>query len=84
MTNIEHLGPLASGLPFYYKLSDHAYHTTLIHTDVVVFQETTQGPFRRDDINFPPWAPDGEDAEEVSQYLSELHAIVRRGGPYPS
>ena len=79
---IVHLEPPGSEHPFYFKTLDRSFHTTLIHTDIAVFQEITEGPFLREDTVFPPWAPDGTDEFEVSKYLAGLHGIVQEISPY--
>jgi len=82
--DIVHLGLPGSGQSYFFKTTERLFHTTLIHTDIAVFLETTEGPFLRDDTLFPPWAPNGEDDTEVSKYLEDLHAIVSQRDPYPA
>lgn len=55
----------------YYRLSEPAFHTVIPKTDVVVFHETTNGPFDRDETVFAPWAPE-EDSAEAEAYLERL------------
>jgi cupin fold WbuC family metalloprotein len=81
---IMNLGAIGSGLPFYYKFTDQLFHTTLIQTDILVFLETTQGPFRRDDTVFPEWAPEGDNMSDAGDYMEELHAIAEREAPFPT
>jgi cupin fold WbuC family metalloprotein len=49
------LGDTNSGLPFYYRLNDSIFHSLDIHTDDLVFHETTNGPFNKEDTVFPSW-----------------------------
>ena len=81
--DIVHLGDPTSGLPFFFKTTERLYHTTLIHTDIALFLETTEGPFLRDDTVFPSWGPDGTDEVEEKNYLDEIHAIVQERDAYP-
>jgi cupin fold WbuC family metalloprotein len=55
----------------YYRLSEPAFHTVIPIDDVVVFHETTNGPFDRDETVFAPWAPE-EDSKDGEAYLKDL------------
>jgi len=55
------MGAPGSGKPFYYRLADPIFHTLLIRTDFLVFHEATEGPFRREQTVFAPWAPENAD-----------------------
>lgn len=70
------MGDFASGRPFYYRMADPLYHTLLIRSPVVVFHETTGGPFRREDTRFAAWAPAETDAAAVQQFLDALEERV--------
>ncbi len=57
----------------FYRLSAPVYHTVIPMTDFVVFHETTNGPFRREDMQFAPWAPaETASASEQQAYVSGL------------
>jgi cupin fold WbuC family metalloprotein len=71
------MGAFASGRPFYYRIAGPLFHTLLIRSDVLVFHETTSGPFRRADTLFAPWAPEDGDSAAVRQYIAELEARLR-------
>jgi cupin fold WbuC family metalloprotein len=58
--------------PAYYRLAKPRFHTVLPQTDMVVFHETTNGPFRRADTLFPGWAPSDADAAAGHDYLARL------------
>jgi|HubBroStandDraft_1064217.scaffolds.fasta_scaffold08452_3 cupin fold WbuC family metalloprotein len=70
------MGPYASHRPFFYRIAEPLYHTLLIRSDVLVFHETTGGPFQRNQTVFAPWSPDGNDGDEVARYVSALDAAV--------
>jgi len=72
------MGPVQSGRRFFYRIADPLYHTLLIRSDLLVFHETTTGPFRRDQTLFAPWAPDGNDPVETERFLSSVEARLRR------
>jgi cupin fold WbuC family metalloprotein len=72
------MGAFASGRPFYYRIAGPLFHTLLIRSSVLVFHETTSGPFRRADTVFAPWAPDDGDAAASREYLASLEARLPR------
>ena len=51
------LAAIGGGKPFYYRLNDALYHAILPRTPLVVFHETTTGPFASNDAEFADWAP---------------------------
>ena len=66
------MGDYASGRSFYYRMAVPVFHTLIIRSDVLVFHETTNGPFDRRDTVFAPWAPDDDDIDSVSTFMAEL------------
>ena len=56
---------------FFYRLSDSLFHTVVPVSDVVVFHETTNGPFNREDTIFATWSPDEENTEAQKSYLKD-------------
>ena len=72
VAEVMRMGAFASGRPFYYRLAAPLFHTLLIRSDVLVFHETTSGPFSRADTVFAPWAPEDGDASAVRRYLADL------------
>lgn len=72
MNNIIKMGQYGSGLVFYYRISTPVYHTLLIHSDILVFHETTSGPFNRSDTVFAAWSPVEEDKEACKSYMLHL------------
>jgi cupin fold WbuC family metalloprotein len=61
------LGAIGSGRSFYYRLNEALYHAILPRTPLVVFHETTTGPFSKTDADFADWAP--EDPNELREFL---------------
>jgi cupin fold WbuC family metalloprotein len=51
------LAAIGSGKLFYYRLNEPLYHAVLPRTPVVVFHETTAGPFSKNDAQYADWAP---------------------------
>jgi cupin fold WbuC family metalloprotein len=72
------LGPYGSGRRFYYRLAEPVFHTLLFESEFLVMHEVTNGPFRREDTIFAPWAPEEEDADQTAAYRAELAERVRR------
>ncbi len=70
------MGDYISGNKFYYRISHPYYHTPLIISDYLVFHETTNGPFRKADAVFAPWAPDEDDDTAGKEYMKELFLNV--------
>lgn len=70
------MGDYLSGCEFYYRISDPYYHTLLIRSDFLVFHETTNGPFKRSDTIFAPWAPDENDKAARTKFIEELGQAV--------
>lgn len=66
------MGDYASGLQFFYRMSEPRYHTLILKTNYLAFKETADGPFNRADTLFPDWAPAAPDSEEGRQYLHKL------------
>ena len=66
----------ASGHRFYYRMSSPYYHTLLIRSDVLVFHETTNGPFVRTDTVFAPWSPEKSDSAAVKEYMEQMARVV--------
>jgi len=78
VTTVLHLEDYASGHGFYYRSDTLGYHTVIIRSPVVVFHETTQGPFRPSDNIAAPWSPDGHDAKAVEEFLAKLTRTIGR------
>jgi cupin fold WbuC family metalloprotein len=72
------LGPPGSGRTFYYRVDEPVFHSLLITSDVFVFQETTAGPFRREDTVFAPWAP-ADEGPEAERFVRDLLATSETG-----
>jgi cupin fold WbuC family metalloprotein len=70
------LGDIASGLPFYYRISAPRYHALLVRSDIFIFHETTNGPFRREATEYAPWSPGADKTVAVAQFLSGLKKTV--------
>jgi cupin fold WbuC family metalloprotein len=70
------MGPFGSGLPFFYRMPAERYHSLDIRSEVLVFAESTQGPFRREGTESAPWAPSSQDPEAGRRYIAGLLAVA--------
>ncbi|MBE9116857.1 WbuC family cupin fold metalloprotein [Lusitaniella coriacea LEGE 07157] len=68
------MGTFDSGKRFYYRLPEPYYHTLLIHSEFLVFHETTNGPFNRSETEFASWSPTEEDTAGVQKFFEDLHS----------
>ena len=48
----------------------------MIRSDFFVFHETTQGPFRREETVFAPWAPEETELAAVKEYQEQLEREI--------
>lgn len=76
ITQVSALGDVISGQTFYFKMPANVWHGLVIHSDVLVFKEVTQGPFDSDDCEFPDWAPTGRHVNEVPGYMAQLNQHI--------
>ena len=77
ITSVIRMGDYASGKTFYYRMAIPLFHTLIIRSDVLVFHETTNGPFDRRDTIFAPWAPEDSDVSHVNFFMGDLDDRVR-------
>lgn len=72
------MGDYASGGIFFYRMAKPVFHTLIIRSDILVFHETTSGPFDRSDTVFASWAPEDKDEHSVSIFMAQLDDKVRQ------
>ena len=64
-----------------YRLAVELYHLVTPMTDIVVYHEAKPGPFRGDkDLILPDWRPDADDADAISAFMKDAHALLREHG----
>ena len=76
------MGDYASGRKFFYRLPSSHYHTLMIKSDVLVFHEITNGPFKPEDTVWASWAPNESDLDEVSQYMEMITSFINENCKY--
>jgi cupin fold WbuC family metalloprotein len=65
------LGGYDSGRCCYFKIEPKVFHTIIIKSNFLVFQEVTLGPFNRSNLINPIWAP-ADDSENSHIYLESI------------
>ena len=66
------MGSIGSGKCFYYRLASSYFHTVVIKTDIVVFHETTNGPFKKEETIYAEWAPHPDKVSETHRFNVDL------------
>ena len=66
------MGPQESGLPFFYRMPAEKFHSLAIESELLVFVESTKGPFDLADREHAVWAPDPDDTEKGRAYIASL------------
>ena len=66
----------SGGKVFYYRLSEPLFHTVIIKSEVFVFHETINGPFRREDMIFAEWSPPENEVGAIRSFLINLGSQV--------
>ena len=62
---------------FFYRLEEGLFHTVIPTSEMVVFHETTNGPFLKEDTVFADWAPAEDDPNELQcQYMEKLESMI--------
>ncbi|OGT38003.1 MAG: hypothetical protein A3F11_03265 [Gammaproteobacteria bacterium RIFCSPHIGHO2_12_FULL_37_14] len=71
------MGSPTSGKCFFYRLLAPHFHTLFLHTELVVFHETTNGPFNKEDTVYASWSPPQAALENVSTFLLDLESRIK-------
>ena len=66
------MSPLAAGKTFFYRLNAEQWHTVIPLTDFVILHETTPGPFRKEESDFPAWAPAAADEAAIRKFIRQI------------
>ncbi len=76
VNKIIHMDEYASGKTFYYRIDAFVYHTLIVRSDVLVFHETTTGPFNREDSDFASWSPKESDFLAQKKFMAQLETDI--------
>ena len=74
-TRVVSMGPLASGKSNVYRLGAPVWHSVIIRSEYAAIHEVTNGPFRAEDCEFAPWAP--EEPAALRSFLDESVETAR-------
>jgi cupin fold WbuC family metalloprotein len=69
---IVEMGDFNSGYNFYYRLNQNLFHTMIIYSEHLVFQETTLGPFEPESSLFAPWSPAANEIDKVEIFMKKI------------
>jgi cupin fold WbuC family metalloprotein len=66
------MGPAGSGRVFFYRMPERIFHSLSIETDMLVFVESTKGPFCPEESENASWAPIHTDITAGRRYIRSL------------
>jgi cupin fold WbuC family metalloprotein len=75
IADVVRMGSTGSGQPFFYRMPVNRYHSLAIRSEVLVFAESTMGPFSSAATENAPWAPG---ATETEAGLAFIRAAIER------
>jgi cupin fold WbuC family metalloprotein len=77
ISDVVALGAMGTGRKFFYRLSDSRFHTLLIHSDMLVMHEVTNGPFIKEQSINASFSPSDGNPEETKIYMKNLaHKVL--------
>jgi cupin fold WbuC family metalloprotein len=74
--DVVELGGPGTGRAFYYRMSSPFLHTLVVHSDILVVHETTNGPFDQNGTRFASFAPDGSDPAAAESFCVSVRERV--------
>jgi len=72
LSEVIKMGPASSGRPFFYRMPPLQFHSLSIESELLVFVESTKGPFRLDDCENAAWAPGPDEAVRGRAFIASL------------
>jgi cupin fold WbuC family metalloprotein len=70
LTDVVPMGAASTGRPFFYRMPPKIFHSLSIESELLVFVESTKGPFRAVDSENAPWAPEPDDAVNGKAFIA--------------
>ena len=64
--------PIDAGGTGFYRMPAGLYHALVVDSEWLVFHETCQGPFDRNNSEFAPWSPAAAEIEAGAHFLRTL------------
>jgi cupin fold WbuC family metalloprotein len=71
----------ALGEHFYCRVLANDFYAFVIRSDLLVMHEIVNGPFRREEVVYAPFAPEEGDVAAASAYMAELEKRVAGFAP---
>jgi cupin fold WbuC family metalloprotein len=56
------MGEVSTCRPHVYRMNSPIWHSVIVRSEFAAIHEVTNGPFRLEESEFAPWAPEDEDA----------------------
>ena len=78
---IHELGAVDSGKYFYHRLPAEIFHMLIVRSNLLVFHESTEGPFLRENTVFPDWAP-AEQGMVSKEFVNTIKALIKKKNLY--
>jgi cupin fold WbuC family metalloprotein len=72
LTDLIPMGAASSGRPFFYRMPPKIFHSLSIDSELLVFVESTKGPFRSSESENASWAPGPDDAVEGRAFIASV------------
>jgi len=72
LTDLFRMGPASSAYPFFYRMPPRRFHALSIESEVLVFLESTKGPFDPGQSEYARWAPPPGEDNAGRAYIAEL------------
>jgi len=66
------MGPPESGFPFFYRMPQRQFHSLSIDSELLVFLESTKGPFLPGSSENASWAPAADDTAKGRAFIAAL------------
>jgi cupin fold WbuC family metalloprotein len=70
LTDVVPMGAASTGRPFFYRMPPQIFHSLSIDSELLVFVESTKGPFGALDSENAPWAPGPDDAVNGKAFIA--------------
>jgi cupin fold WbuC family metalloprotein len=69
--DVVRMGDANSGKVIFYRQNEPCFHAVVPQSDVVIFHETANGPFRKGDAVTAPWAP-AKEGPDADRFMADL------------
>ena len=68
------MGRYGSGSTFIYRLSNSLWHMVVPLSKSLIIHEVSEGPFIKEEVEFPGWAPIDSDAAAIKVFMKNIKA----------